>query len=639
MKSGKIKAVVLLLLICISMPLLTISTTQAATNIPNSELENRIDNYVSQYIGQSTPGTTVVIVKDGEIIFSKGYGYANIENSITIDPTTTIFEWGSSSKPFVWVSVMQLVERGLINLDVDINTYLPEVLRQQLAFQMPFTMRDLLNHTAGFAEQALGSFVTNEVAQNLSLEDALLLMQPKQIYTPGTVSAYSNFGTALAAYIVGNISSQGYTAFEMENIFIPAGMNNTLNQPDWINNHNFLQAKATGYMPDGRGGFREGVRSYIALYPAGAINGTAEDLARFIIALTPPQGESGILFENPHSLTTLFTPSSLDPINFPGTHHGFMSKKGSTTFGHAGGTSSFTTNLAIVPSERFGIVVISNAPGELDIAYGLINYLLADDTPQIQPTPSALPNAENVAGNYMLMRRMEGNLSEILSYLANPIVDITALDENTISVTAGVFGSATYIQVEPNFFRMVSFEGSAMPQIFSELRFKMEDGSPIQIHVGNGHDLMPLPSGRTIPFLTTYAAIMLISLLFFLITPIIILISLLRNKKKGIKNTHFKLFNIGLLLSGTLLIFNNLICLVRIFTSIIIPSKAELAPHIWINYIIVVLSVFMLVGSIIYLGKEKELITTKNKAFFFATTALIALTIFVLHNWNFFVIL
>jgi len=628
----------LLFLVCLYMLLPTVYAAQTSSGIPPSELESRIDNYIARYIGQSAPGVAVVVVKDGEIIFSRGYGYASIEAGIPVDPATTIFEWGSASKPFVWVSVMQLVEQGKIDLDENVNVYLPEYLNQQLAFEMPFTVRDLLNHTAGFAEQPLGSFITNQAAQYLSLEDALLLMQPRQIYTPSTVSAYSNFGTALAAYVVGYVGGQGFVAFERENIFIPSGIDNALNQPDWINNYGFLQAKATGYMPDGRGGFREGIQSYVALYPAGAINGTAEDLARFIISLTPPQGETGPLFENPYSLAEIFTSSSLDPANFPGTHHGFIAMNGAVAFGHPGGTTSFTSNFAIVPDERLGIVVMSNAPGELDIAYGLVTYFLANDIGQIQTAFTDLPSAKSVEGNYKFMRRMEGDISEVLSYIANPIINITAIDENTISVTAGMLGSAIYRQVEPYVFRIISFEGPAMPQIFSELRFKIEDGNLIQVHVGNGHDFMPLPPGRTIPFLIAYAVFMLVSALFFLLVPPILFIHFLRSKKKQ-GNARFKLFYTGLLLSGSLLLLNNLICMGRIFAGVVLPPTAELAPHIWINHGLAVLSCLIFTGFVLYLRKEKALVDIRSKVLYCATTAFVLMMFLVLHNWNFFIIL
>jgi len=181
-------------------------------------------------------------------------------------------------------------------LDADIRTYLPEDFSAQLNFERPFTMRDIMNHAAGFAENLFDILLDADRIRNpgmVTLREGLLIGQPRQIFEPGTVSAYSNFGTALAGYVVGHITGQGFAAYERENILDPLGMDNSRNQPDWANDGAFLQAKAAGYLPDGRGGFRRGIWSYGPMYPAGLLNGTAEDLARFAMALTPPRDTAG----------------------------------------------------------------------------------------------------------------------------------------------------------------------------------------------------------------------------------------------------------------------------------------------------------------------------------------------------------
>src|SRR6056297_3032197 len=96
------------------------------SGIPLSDLEKTIDSYVSNYIGKTTPGAAIGVVKDGEIVFLKGYGYADIENKILVNPNRTIFEWASTSKLFTWTSVMQLVEKNKLELDKDIKTYIPK---------------------------------------------------------------------------------------------------------------------------------------------------------------------------------------------------------------------------------------------------------------------------------------------------------------------------------------------------------------------------------------------------------------------------------------------------------------------------------------------------------------------------------
>lgn len=111
-------------------------------------------NAVSEkYIGKTVPGACVVISEHDNSVFAKGYGLADLENNTAMDPETTVFEWGSISKTFVWVSVMQLVEDRKIDLETDIRTYLPDGFLKNLRFAEPVTLLHLMNHTAGFEEE------------------------------------------------------------------------------------------------------------------------------------------------------------------------------------------------------------------------------------------------------------------------------------------------------------------------------------------------------------------------------------------------------------------------------------------------------------------------------------------------------
>lgn len=113
-------------------------------------------NAVSEkYIGKTVPGACVVISEHDNSVFAKGYGFADLENNTAIDPETTVFEWGSISKTFVWVSVMQLVEDRKIDLETDIRTYLPDSFLKNLRFAEPVTLLHLMNHTAEFEEKLL----------------------------------------------------------------------------------------------------------------------------------------------------------------------------------------------------------------------------------------------------------------------------------------------------------------------------------------------------------------------------------------------------------------------------------------------------------------------------------------------------
>ena len=201
------KILVVLLLIGLVVPAQSVYAIQdgyTPSGIPFSMMEDQIDALVNEYLGITTPGAAVVIVHEGEVIFEKGYGYADVEKGIPVDPATTVFEYGSAGKTFVWVSVMQLVEQGLLDLDADLATYLPTDFYDQLTYEKPITMRDLMNHSAGFGGRLLDLMVdVNKAGDPESLDEVLLRAQPEQIYDPGMVSAYSNFGAAFAARVTG----------------------------------------------------------------------------------------------------------------------------------------------------------------------------------------------------------------------------------------------------------------------------------------------------------------------------------------------------------------------------------------------------------------------------------------------------
>ncbi|MCL2703340.1 MAG: beta-lactamase family protein [Defluviitaleaceae bacterium] len=643
MKLSMVKILtVLLLSTCFFLPALTVYAVQPITGqtpsgISFSELESRIDALMNEHAGASTPGTAIVVVHEGEIIFSRGYGWADIEKQVPVDPAATVFEYGSINKTFIWVAVMQLAEQGLLDLDADVRAYLPDTF----IFEKPFTMRDLLNHSAGFADFLLGLFVNERIIEQFgSLEEILLDLQPPQIFMPGTMSAYSNWGTALAAFIVEHISGQDYAAFERENILFPANMLNTLNQPDWLGNDGFLTHKSKGYKTNGSGGFQEDLWSYIPLYPSGAMNGTAEDLAAFIIALTPPAGESGPLFANTDTLETLFTPSSPDPVNYPGTHHGFVMYSGVLpAFGHSGGTIAFRADFALVPETRFGFVLLTNS-GQMNLIPSIRELLLGVPQTPAPVAGSNLPGAEAIEGRYISARRYHGNFLEFLSYtgLASAqMINIRALDENNIQLSAGGLGTAVYLQTEPYVFHIYdSSDNLLFASLLPQLRFRVEDGVP-RIQIGDGGDFTYLPEGRTMAFLIVSLVIAALNAVFFFITPIVLLILFLIRRKKQSVRTRFDYFSIGFLLSGTLLVFNNLL-LFMLFGINPYRTAAEVAPFIWINYVLAGLTALLLAGSI-WSWRTAGEAGGKRKALFVITAVFTMLFIALLHNWNFFVLL
>jgi CubicO group peptidase (beta-lactamase class C family) len=138
-------------------------------------------------------GAVVIVVKDGQVVAKKGYGYADVVKRIPMDPDRTIVGVGSVSKLFAWTAVMQLVEQGKLDLDADINRYLDFKIPPYQG--KPITLRNLMTHSAGFAERGFKVWPEGQTPRTLGayLKGTPV---PDRIYAPGTVAAYSNYGAA-----------------------------------------------------------------------------------------------------------------------------------------------------------------------------------------------------------------------------------------------------------------------------------------------------------------------------------------------------------------------------------------------------------------------------------------------------------
>jgi len=631
---------ILLIFISLLIPTLTAYGAEPTTpsGIPLSELEGRIDEMVADALHRTAPGVAIVVFNDGEIIFSRGYGYVDLQGTMPIDPATTIFEYGSVSKMNVWIAVMQLVEQGLLDLDNYVNHYLPEDLVQQLAFEMPFTLRDLINHTAGFGGHLFDvKLPASHPQAHIALQDAVLASRPCQLFKPGTTGTYSNFGVVLAALAVEYVTGQHFYVYERENILIPAGMESSFNQPELINNHELLQSKAIGHTIDSNGRFQEDVWSAFPIYPAGGLNGTAEDFARFAMALTPPQGEPGPFFEDANTISTIFSPSSPEPITRPGTTHGLWRwDRDIAAYGHVGLTISFSSYFAVVPDQRFGFVIHTNAffGTSLPLIVELAELLLGDST---EHTPQEnLPSAQSVSGTFVVAARHDNFMLEFIDY--TQLTTVTALDDNTINVDMvfmGVPVNATYVQVEPYVFRLTS--GTPfMRFLYNELRFGMEDGVPAHIIVANGFDLTALPQGREMPILVGSLAIILINFAYFLIIPLVVLLCFIFRRNK-ININRFYHFSNMLLLCGTLFSVNHMIFLFRISITVW-RTTSEMMPHLWINYVLLGLTAIAFVGSLLTLRRDRDNVEKKRIVLFIATVVMHVLTLLVLFDWGLFVL-
>src|ERR1019366_2498159 len=170
------------------------------------DLEAFLDGLMpAQLEREDVAGAVIAVVKDGHVIFAKGYGYSDMAKRTPVTPDSTLFRIGSVSKLFTWTSVMQLVEQGKLDLSRDVNDYLD--FKIPPAFGKPITLRNIMTHTSGFEEIGKDLFVAD--AQHMfPVEQYINAHTPERIFPPGTVPAYSNYATALAGYIVQRVSGK-----------------------------------------------------------------------------------------------------------------------------------------------------------------------------------------------------------------------------------------------------------------------------------------------------------------------------------------------------------------------------------------------------------------------------------------------
>ena len=333
------------------------------SGIPYDQIGTEIEAFVKEHEA-TTAGMAVAVFDKDQVIYQKTFGYEDIalQRPVTAD---SVFEWGSVSKLVVWASVMQLWEQGKIDLEEDIRSYLPEGFLTRLKFDQPITMLHLMSHRAGFQETLVNIFTENPSAIT-TLEAALRDSEPPQVYQPGEFTAYSNWGSTLAAYIVERISGKPYDQYVHENFFSPLGMNTTAIKPDLSDNPEVQKRTRTMLCYDGSAKPLAACKFYIPLYPAGMITGTLGDFLKFAQALIPSGHANTIIFKHPATLQTMLEATSYYPGGeFPRIAHGFLVQYyGVQVFGHGGNTAGQSAHLLLDPVSGSGMVLMTNQAAE-----------------------------------------------------------------------------------------------------------------------------------------------------------------------------------------------------------------------------------------------------------------------------------
>ncbi|MEV4714094.1 serine hydrolase domain-containing protein [Micromonospora sp. NPDC049374] len=483
-------------------------------------------------------GASVAVVRDGEMLTARGYGHADTgggdADAVPVDPDRHLFRVGSVSKLVTATAVLQLVQSGKLQLDTDVAEYLDFTVPRR--YPQDVTLRHLLTHTAGFEERIAGLIGTT--GNDVDLRAALTDDPPEQIYQPGTVPAYSNYGNALAGYIVERASGVRFEEYVAGNVLARAGMtSSTFEQP--------LPPHLTDRMSNGyeRAGAPAAPFEIVSTPPAGALSAPATDMARFMLAQLGERVGAAPLLDAP--TRELMQRPALDSTSLgtlaegPRMTLGYFdeSRNGHRILGHGGDTLYFHSHLQLYPDDRTGIYLSLNSTGEgaLDsheLRQAALNgfadrYFPAEATQQVagtQPAGSTQPaggvdpasaaeHAALAAGTYESSRAVRGNFLTMMGLVGRTTVSVTDGDRLLFEPAPLSDSPALYEEVSPWVWREVGGQRT--------VAMRVADGRVEAISFDSAFALLPVPSERDSALvLTVLAASTVVLLLVALSWPV-----------------------------------------------------------------------------------------------------------------------
>lgn len=436
-----------------------------------NELEALLDPVFAERMEKlHIPGAVVVIVKDGRILFTKGYGYASLERKTPVIPDRTIFRIGSITKVFTATAVVQLADRGKINLGDDVNKYLNKGFKVPNTYRQPITFANLLTHTAGFDEISLGRRAPS-ADKVLPLGEFLKTRLVRRL-PPGEVISYSTYGMTLAGHLVEVISGQHLREYFKRNIFKPLGMNRTSlgTVPD------LSPDLATGYeYADGK--YQTMPFEFFHTYPASDINSTATDMARFMIAHLQGgrYGRARVL--STRAVREMHRQHFTNHPRLLGWAYGFFEAGDNDLrgIGHGGSMDGYSNSMDLLPEQNIGLYVACNTEAGGFGLSGAVKRTFLNRYFPIRTKPSATQShaesrerLQRFGGKYRWDVYCHTCPADARGFFPEAF-DVTVNDDGTLS-----FWEERWRQIEPLVFQFIPTSPSDNREILVAFR---EDAS------------------------------------------------------------------------------------------------------------------------------------------------------------------
>ena len=429
---------------------------------------------------EDIPGAVVSVVKDGQVVTTRGYGWSNTGASggqpVALDPQKSLFRVASISKIPTSIAAMQLVEQGKVDLDADISAYLDFEIERR--FDEPLTLRNLLTHSAGFEESI-------RMAQDeTDLEAYVKTNPPVQVFEPGSTPGYSNYGMALAGYIVQRVSGQPFETYVREHVLEPAGMtSSTYEQP--------LPKDMAGSLGPGYTSTGEEVPfELMGDFPAGSLTVSAPDFAAFMNAQLSRSPK--LLREE--TWEQMWSPGlgeerlgNRAKAGEMGLGYFDLSRHGRRVVGHGGDIVGWHSQFELYPEENTGIFISYNGDGNdsdssnnlrEDLAQGFADRYFPGETVKASGSKDSAERARQVAGSYVPSR---------VPWASFAAAWVPTLFPATIEQTGDgglKDGKTQYVEVEPWVWRQVDGRSAFAAQV--------EDGKVVSLSQGPALTLIPM---------------------------------------------------------------------------------------------------------------------------------------------------
>jgi CubicO group peptidase (beta-lactamase class C family) len=402
--------------------------------LTEADLAAFLDGMMPQQLARDdVAGAVISVVKDGKLLFAKGYGYSDVEKKTAVSADSTLYRPGSISKLFTWTAIMQLVEQGKLNLDRDVNDYLD--FKIPSTFPNPITLRNVMTHTPGFEETVQELFVKD--AKDLKpLSDYVKEHLPVRIFPPGTTPAYSNYATTMAGYIVQRVSGQDYFDYIDEHILKPLAMTHSTFRQPLPDSFKSMMSKGYDVASQPPKDFE-----YVEAAPAGSSSVSGMDMTHFMIAHLQNGRYQAAQILKPETAQLMHSRQFENLPEMNAMCLGFYeeTRNGHRIIGHAGDTEYFHSDLHLIPDAQLGFFISYNSAGNNEVrGREVVWHAFLDRYFPYQPAPAgtvanAAEDAKAVSGHYIVSRRSQTTLLKVLTVQGETKVNPN--DDGTLSIS------------------------------------------------------------------------------------------------------------------------------------------------------------------------------------------------------------